>query len=257
MMATRPSADLPAAPPPSGAALPDPSPPESPVGTGRAAALVRDVILGGQDGLVNVLGLVLGMAVATGDTRLVVTAGLAAALSESIAMAGVAYTSSGAERGMAARVGRRIQAGAAERHAARRRGAVGSLAAGGASSETIDAVAEAVDREGRALDAELEAARATMAPMRETRPLRAALVVGSSTLLGSTVPLVPFAVLPIAVAPIVALLGAVIVLFGAGVERGHVSGGGRLRAGLELVGIGVVSALAGYVIGQVLRTPGT
>jgi VIT1/CCC1 family predicted Fe2+/Mn2+ transporter len=173
----------------------DPPPVESSraAGSGRAAALVRDVILGGQDGLVNVLGLVLGMAVATGDSRVVVTAGLAAMLAESIAMAGVAYTSRGAERGTAARTGRRI---------------------------------------------------------------RAAFVVGSSTLLGSAVPLVPFIVLPIGVAPIVALGGAVIVLFGAGVERARVSGGSRLRAGLELVGIGVVSALAGYVIGQVLRAPG-
>ncbi|HLO34828.1 MAG TPA: VIT1/CCC1 transporter family protein, partial [Candidatus Deferrimicrobium sp.] len=56
------------------------------------------MILGGQDGLVNVLGLVLGMAVATGSARVVVTAGLAAMLAESIAMAGVAFTSTGAER---------------------------------------------------------------------------------------------------------------------------------------------------------------
>jgi len=54
---------------------------EAPRGA-RGAALIRDVILGGQDGLVNVLGLVLGMAVATGSTRVVVTAGLAALLAE-------------------------------------------------------------------------------------------------------------------------------------------------------------------------------
>src|SRR5258707_11367600 len=61
-------------------------------------AFVRDVILGGQDGLVNVLGLVLGMAAATGSAHVVVTAGLAALLAESIAMARVAFTSSAAPR---------------------------------------------------------------------------------------------------------------------------------------------------------------
>ncbi len=36
-----------------------------------AVASIRDMILGGQDGLVNVLGLVLGLAVATGDSRII------------------------------------------------------------------------------------------------------------------------------------------------------------------------------------------
>src|SRR3990170_7229682 len=91
---------------------------------GRGAALIRDVILGGQDGLVNVLGLVLGMAVATGSARIVVTAGLAALLAESIAMAGVAFTASGAERQLGVTIrhalDERREGLARARHAARR-----------------------------------------------------------------------------------------------------------------------------------------
>ena len=59
---------------------------------------LRDIILGGQDGLVNVLGLVLGVAAATQKTQVIIVAGLAATFSESIAMGGVAYTSALAER---------------------------------------------------------------------------------------------------------------------------------------------------------------
>src|SRR5438046_8310698 len=64
-------------------------------GIGRS---VRDIVLGGQDGLVNVVGLVLGVAAATAQLRIIVVAGLAATFSESIAMGGVAYTSALAER---------------------------------------------------------------------------------------------------------------------------------------------------------------
>src|SRR5437764_13087288 len=67
----------------------------APRGIGRS---LRDIILGGQDGLVNVLGLVLGVAAATAQLRIIVVAGLAATFSESIAMGGVAYTSALAER---------------------------------------------------------------------------------------------------------------------------------------------------------------
>lgn len=59
--------------------------------------LLRDVILGGQDGLVNVLGVILAVAVATTDVRVVLIAGLAATFAESISMAAVAYTSQKAE----------------------------------------------------------------------------------------------------------------------------------------------------------------
>src|SRR3990172_7794380 len=61
-------------------------------GRGRELDL-RDIILGGQDGMVNVLGVTAGVAAASGDTRLTIAAGLAATFAESFSMAAVAYTS--------------------------------------------------------------------------------------------------------------------------------------------------------------------
>jgi hypothetical protein len=59
----------------------------------RHESRLGDVILGGQDGLVNVLGVILGVAAATQDARIVIAAGLAATFAESISMGAVAYTS--------------------------------------------------------------------------------------------------------------------------------------------------------------------
>jgi len=56
-----------------------------------------EIILGGQDGLVNVLGVILGVAAATVSSKIVIVAGLAATFAESISMAAVAYTSKLAE----------------------------------------------------------------------------------------------------------------------------------------------------------------
>lgn len=50
----------------------------------------RDVILGGQDGLVNILGIVLGV-LAGGSRSMVLAAGFAAAITESISMGAVGY----------------------------------------------------------------------------------------------------------------------------------------------------------------------
>lgn len=65
--------------------------------SGKGGVLLKDLILGGQDGLVEVLGLSLGLGIATGDSRIVIIAGLASTLSESISMGAVAFTSSEAE----------------------------------------------------------------------------------------------------------------------------------------------------------------
>jgi VIT1/CCC1 family predicted Fe2+/Mn2+ transporter len=59
---------------------------------------LSDVILGGQDGLVNVLGISLGLSAAGANTFIILAAGLAATITESISMGAVAYTSSIAER---------------------------------------------------------------------------------------------------------------------------------------------------------------
>lgn len=59
---------------------------------------LSDFILGSQDGLVNVLGIILGISAATRDIRLIFVATIAALGAESISMAAVAYTSTSARR---------------------------------------------------------------------------------------------------------------------------------------------------------------
>jgi len=59
---------------------------------------LRDIILGGQDGLVNSLGIILGVAAVTSDSRILFATVLAAAAAESISMGAVAYTSALAEK---------------------------------------------------------------------------------------------------------------------------------------------------------------
>jgi VIT1/CCC1 family predicted Fe2+/Mn2+ transporter len=220
------------------------------------AAFIRDVILGGQDGLVNVLGLVLGMAVATGDAHVVVTAGLAALLAESIAMAGVAYTSSGAERQLAAATRTTLRIEREVLAQLRADGRQLRFRIAGLSPEARALAEREADDEARAWLARLEEERAALSPMREARPIRTASIVGVSTALGSAVPLLPFILLPMAIAPIVALAAGATVLAVAGIERAALTGGSRSRAAIEMLAIGLVSAFAGYVIGQILRVPG-
>ncbi|MFH1257634.1 MAG: VIT1/CCC1 transporter family protein, partial [Candidatus Micrarchaeota archaeon] len=63
----------------------------------KKGSLISSIILGGQDGIVNVLGVLLAVAFATNNAVIVIIAGVAAACTESISMLAVAYTSARAE----------------------------------------------------------------------------------------------------------------------------------------------------------------
>src|SRR6184192_1659984 len=52
----------------------------------RTTNWLRDVILGGQDGLVNILGIILGVIAGGGSKTVLLAAGFAAAITESISM---------------------------------------------------------------------------------------------------------------------------------------------------------------------------
>jgi VIT1/CCC1 family predicted Fe2+/Mn2+ transporter len=62
------------------------------------ASDLREIILGAQDNLINVLATVLGVAIGSGSTKIVALAGLASGIAEAISMGGVLYTSTSAER---------------------------------------------------------------------------------------------------------------------------------------------------------------
>src|SRR5437870_4356736 len=64
----------------------------------RKTNWLRDVILGGQDGLVNILGIILGVIAGGGTKTVLLAAGFAAAITESISMGAVGYTSSVSQR---------------------------------------------------------------------------------------------------------------------------------------------------------------
>lgn len=60
-------------------------------------ATMREILMGAQDNLTNVLAVVLGVTIGSGRADLVALAGLSAAVAEAISMGGVLYTATRAE----------------------------------------------------------------------------------------------------------------------------------------------------------------
>ena len=94
-----------------------------------------------------------------------------------------------------------------------------------------------------------------LAPVDRRQALRAAWIVGLSAVLGSLVPLAPFVFLPISTSMIASVVVTAAVLYAIGSYKARVTVGRPARSGLEMALIGTISALAGYLIGLILRVP--
>lgn len=211
------------------------------------------LLLGGQDGLVNVLGVILGVAAASEQARLVLAAGLAAAIAESVSMAAVAWTSTRAERhrylGELAREHRHL-----DRVPELERDEIRAIyRARGFGGELLDRIVAFVTADrARWIETMMLEEHRLIAPAPRAE-LRASLVVGLASLFGSLVPLAPFLIWRVPVAIAVALPLGAACLFAAGAWHARATVGKPLRAGLELAGIGITAAMIGWAIGRLFH----
>jgi predicted membrane protein (TIGR00267 family) len=217
---------------------------------------LRDIILGGQDGLVNVLGLVLGVAAATQRTQVIVVAGLAATFSESIAMGGVAYTSALAERDYylaeLAREKREIE----EVPDVETEEVRGIFRDKGLKGETLERVVKDITSDKEVWLDVMMRDELHLSPVSTSGLAGRAMLTGVSTLVGSLIPLVPFLVLPVVPATIIAIPLCAAVLFGVGAYKALTLVGDWRLSGLQMTIIGMASAFAGYIIGRLLHVSG-
>ena len=221
----------------------------------RASSRLSEIILGGQDGLVNVLGVVLGVAAATHEPRVVLVAGLAATFAESFSMAAVAYTATEAERALyeseRAREHRHlVRVPDIERDEVRR-----IFERKGLSGPLLDEMVRVITANPEAWVDLMMAEEHRLPPITRAHALRSALVVGASALVGSLLPLIPFFLFPVTAASWSAVAIAAAILFGVGAYKAVTTVGHWLRSGMEMAGIGIATALVGWAIGLLLRAP--
>jgi vacuolar iron transporter family protein len=217
----------------------------------KAAGLFREFILGGQDGLVNVLGILLGIAIATSDAKLVIIAGLAAAFAESFSMAAVAYTSAKAQEDYYKSEENRelreiIDTPKIETQEVYdiyyKKGFRGKM--------LLDIVKKITSSKNMWVEIMM---REELGLGKEfTSPLKALLVVGLATIFGSFIPLIPFLLFSVKTAILWSIIISAIGLFITGAVEGKMTVGKWLKNGLQLMIIGMGAAGIGFIVGKIL-----
>jgi VIT1/CCC1 family predicted Fe2+/Mn2+ transporter len=210
---------------------------------------LSDLVLGAQDGIVNTLGVILGVASATSETRVILATGMAAAVAESISMAAVAYTSSLA-RGDLYRAEREREYRHIERTPDVEREEIRALfREKGFEGELLERAVETICSNRDTWVSVMMAEEHALSEVDRKASLRSAAVVGGASIVASVPPVLPFLALSAGAGIAFGLAIGVALLLALGALKARLTTGSPARSAVALAAIGVSSAFAGYVVG--------
>jgi vacuolar iron transporter family protein len=208
--------------------------------------------LGSQDGLVNVLGILLGLTAATSDLRLIFVAAFAALGAESISMGAVAYTSTLARRKQYLKEVSREEAEMRDVPDTEKSEVRDVFRRWGYEGEELERLTELIASKPKAWLEFMMAHELQLERVGESEPRRSFMIVLSSTVFGSIIPLIPYFLAGNDV--ILGAFGSVVVsgavLFVIGYYEARTTVGSLWRSGLQMAVIGLAAGLAGFLIGH-------
>jgi len=214
--------------------------------------LLSNFILGSQDGLVNVLGILLGLTAATTDVRIFFVAALAALGAESISMGAVAYTSTAARRRVYLKEVDRERLEMKDVPEIEREEVMGIFRRWGYEGKDLEDLAGLILKNPKAMLDLMMSYELELAPVDKFEARRSAFIVGSSTIFGSFIPLIPYLFVGknILLGTEVSVIFSGVALFCIGVYEAKTTVGSLWRSGLQMAVIGLTAGLAGFLIGH-------
>jgi vacuolar iron transporter family protein len=211
---------------------------------------LREVVFGAQDGILSTVALVTSVAVAVGDNATVLVAGLAAALAGMLSMATGAYLGARAEqdvqRAEIAREAQELEENPGEELAE----LVVIFQREGKTYDEARQLADEISKDKELWLNTLIEKELGISPEETTNPIKDALVMGASFIIAALIPIIPYLFLDGIPAIEVSVAGALIGLFVLGMGKGRLVQRSPILQGLEILGIGAVSAGVGFLLGE-------
>ena len=214
---------------------------------------IREFVFGIQDGLISTVGLLAGIQSATENNLVVIVTGLTAMFSGAISMATGSYLSSGAQKDIfdkeladAEKLADREPYIAAE-------GLLKALGEEGLSKEQSYRMVKVLLLERNVFLRTFQEKVFGLGSAEINQPLKAALVMGLSFIVGAIIPIVPYMAMAGVTALYLSVFLSATTLFFVGAFKGHLAGQSLWVAGGKFFIIAVSAAGLGYLIGLAVQ----
>ena len=213
----------------------------------------REFVFGIQDGMISTVGLLSGVSAATGSRTVLVVTGIAAALTGGLSMATGSYLSSKTERDIFDKELREQEEIAASEPYLAQEALMESLCMEGLDRASAYRVVQLLGRRRELLLTTVQEKVLGLGTADLSQPVKAAVVMFLSFLIGAVIPIVPYAAGLGRLAMPASWAAAVITLLAVGIAKGKITGKPLLQSGLEFAGVALVSSAAGWLVGTALQ----
>lgn len=216
-------------------------------------ARIREFVFGIQDGLISTVGLLTGVQGATENNVVVIITGLTAMFSGAISMAAGSYLSSNAQKDIFDKELREAEIMAEREPYIAAEGLMQALSQEGLSRDQSYSIVKQLLRQEQVFLRTFQEKVFGLGSAELNQPLKAALVMGLSFIVGAVIPIVPYLAMGGMAALYVSILLSALTLFGVGVFKGRLAAKSPLLSGLQFFTIAVGAAVLGYLIGLVVQ----
>lgn len=211
---------------------------------------IRQIVFGSLDGLLVPLGVVSGVAGGTGNTKAVIVAGLAEAFAGALSMGAGEFIAGKSEAQVQqAEINHELEE--MRRHPRYEfNEMIELLRAEGVKTEDAPVIAEYLRRNPKLYQKTMISEELGLDIDVEPVKIQEGVVMGLSYIIASIVPLIAYFFVPVSTAFYISLGLSFLFLVGLGILRGTLAKTNLFRSALEIVLIGTVSGLGGYLLGN-------
>ncbi len=214
---------------------------------------LRDVILGGQDGLVNALGIILGVLVASNDVKILIATVIAATIAESISMGAVAYTSALAQRDYYLSE-RELESEEVDKFPEMEKEELRRVyEKKGITGDLLEKLVDQLSSNKKVWLDVMMAEELQIVPVNTRDVLKSSIIVTIATAIGHIIPVIPFFFLDPKTGLILAIIFSALTLFAVGIYQAVTLVGSWWKSGLRMVLIGMGAALMGFIIAKIFH----
>jgi VIT1/CCC1 family predicted Fe2+/Mn2+ transporter len=214
---------------------------------------IREFVFGIQDGLISTVGLVSGLQAAGSSRFVILMAGTAAVLSGAFSMAAGAYLSSKSEKEIFEHELEKEAKFVEREPYLAQEGLLQALHEEGLTRESSYRIVKLLHQQKSVFVTTFQEKVLGLGSADVNNPVKGALVMALSFIVGGVIPVLPFVALPLNVALIVAAALACAALFVVGMFKGRLAGQPLGRSGAEFLVIAMIATGIGYGIGFVLE----
>ncbi|MBI4341055.1 MAG: VIT1/CCC1 transporter family protein [Candidatus Omnitrophica bacterium] len=211
---------------------------------------IREAVFGTQDGLISTLGALTGIAAGTQDPGAVVIAGFVIIAVESLSMAAGSYLSSKSQREYLERLLKEEEEEIRDEPEKERQEIWEMYRARGYEDREIEIIANRLMSNPKLLLEDMAHKELGIAPDTLEEPAGNAFVMGAAYVIGGSVPIVPYLLLPLHEAMLVSIVSTLLGLFLFGGLKGRIVKQTWWKSGLEMLSVAGVAALVGFFIGR-------